>query len=274
MKRYILTLALTLVFCGFLTENLVAQEIRSDRNRNNRWINIANDAFESGRYFKAFGYFDRAFRREAEGPTRMQLRERMGETQRRLNNPIEAVVYFGPVWESGNRNNSFLMSYADVLLRTANFTKAETVYELLLGQDADNVLLQNRLASAQLGMAHHDSLNVIFREKIQRQHRIGTPFSQYGMVIVGDRLVFSSTQRVTPRATDQRTGHGFSHLWQARLCQDSILWQSAEPLSFNIWGDVINDGVFTWDAVNRTGFFQRCNDGNCGIFTTTLQEDG
>ena len=103
MKRYILTLALTVAFCGFLTEHLVAQEIRSDRNRNNRAISTAQEAFESGRYFKAFGYFDRAFRREVEGPTRMQLRERMGETQRRLNNPIEAVVYFGLVWESGKR---------------------------------------------------------------------------------------------------------------------------------------------------------------------------
>ncbi|MCL2413199.1 MAG: OmpA family protein, partial [Bacteroidales bacterium] len=234
-------------------------------------MSTANDAFEAGRYFKAFGYYDRAFRREAEGPVRMHIRERLGETQRRLNNPVESVVYFGVVWESGRRDNNFLRSYADVLLKTANYEKAETLYQMLLGQDTENLFLQNRLASARLGLAHSDTMNVIPREKIQRQHRIATPFSQYGMVIVEGRLIYSSTQRVNPPATDQRTGHGFSHLWQATLNTDSVLWENPTPLSFNIWGDVINDGVFSWDSVNRIGYFQRCNDGNCGIFTTTLE---
>jgi len=112
MKKYITTLALLVAFSGFLSETLIAQQqqqrVKSRKNQINKWMNTADDAFKSGRYFKAFGYYDRAFRREAEGPVRMHLRERLGETQRRLNNPVESVVYFGGVWESGNREKDFL----------------------------------------------------------------------------------------------------------------------------------------------------------------------
>ena len=274
MKKNIIIFALLVAFCGFLSETLVAQQQQQTKSRKrqvNKWINTADEAFKSGRYFKAFGYYDRAFQREAEGPVRMHLRERLGESQRRLNNPVESVIYFGRVWESGNRERSFLTSYADVLLRTANYEKAESLYQMLLRQDTASVFLQNRLKSAQLGLAHSDTLDVIFRDQIRPQHRIATPFSQYGMVIVDGKLVYSSTQRVRPALTDQRTGHGFSHLYQATLRPDSLLWENPVPLSFNIWGDLINDGVFTFDHVNRIGYFQRCNDGNCGIFTTTFE---
>ncbi|MCL2416741.1 MAG: OmpA family protein [Bacteroidales bacterium] len=272
MKKHIFTLALTIIFCVFLTEPLVAQqELRSQRGRINRLTNIANEAFESGYYFKAFGYYDRAFHREAEGPFRMHLRERLGETQRRLNNPVEAVVYFRAVWDNGNREIGFLTSYSDALLRTANYQKAEVLYEILLKQDTANVLLQNRLASARFGLAQSDTLPVIIAGEIQRQDRIATSFSQRGMTIVEDRLIFSSSQRVSPAKTDLRTGHGFSHLWQATLCQDSLLWQNPMPLSSNIWNADVNDGALSWDPVNRIGYFQRCNDGNCEIFTTSFR---
>ncbi len=245
----------------------------SRRGRVNRWINIAEDAFKAESYFKAFGYYDRAFRRipESEIEVRMQLRRKLGETQRRLNNPIESVVYFGRVWDDGNREKEFLKSYADVLLKTADYQKAEMIYNMLFKLDTNDVFIKNRIASCELGLAYSDTLNVIFKDQIKPQHRLSTPFSEYGMIIVDDKLIFSSAQRVVPAATDYRTGHGFSHIYTATLRPDSLLWEHATPLSFNIWGDAINDGVFTYDPANQIGYFQRCNEGNCGIYTTSYQ---
>ena len=275
MKTHILTLTLMFAFCGFLSENLMAQQqpqqVKSRKNKINKWVKTADESFKSERYFKAFGYYDRAYQRETEGPMKMHLRERLGETQRRLNNPVESVTHFDAVWENGRRDKDFLMSYGDILLKTANYPKAETVYQMLYRQDTSDIFIKNRLASAQLGLAYADSLDVIFRDQIRSQYKVATPFSQYGMVIVDDKLVYSSAQRVKPALTDQRTGHGFSHLYQATLRQDSLLWENPQPLSFNIWGNVINDGVFTYDHVNKIGYFQRCNEGNCGIYTTTFE---
>jgi outer membrane protein OmpA-like peptidoglycan-associated protein len=277
MKKYLVIISLLVAFCGFLNETIVAQQqqkpAKSRKGKINNWTKTADNAFKNERYFKAFGYYDRAFRREKEGSFRMHLRERLGETQRRLNNPVESVLYFYGVWESGNREKEFMTSYADVLLKTANYEKAEMLYEMLYKQDTTNVFITNRLESAKLGLAYSDTLDVVYRDQIRNQYRLSTPFSQYGMVIVDGKLVYSSAQRVKPAATDQRTGHGFSHLYQATLRQDSLLWENPQPLSFNIWGAHINDGVFSYDPVNKIGYFQRCNEGNCGIFTTTFEND-
>jgi outer membrane protein OmpA-like peptidoglycan-associated protein len=285
MKPLILILTLTIASCGFLGAQSTQQrsqqqqsaqaspekKIKSRNGRVNKSIGIANDAFRNERYFKAYGYYDRAFRRESQETVRMQLRERLGETQRRLNNPVEAVVYFDRVWDGGNRDKDFLMSYADVLLKTANYEKAEMIYQTLYKSDTSDVFIKNRVLSSQLGLAYSDTLDVVFRDQIRPQHRLSTPFSQYGLVIVDGKLIYSSSQRVNPPATDYRTGHGFSHLYTATLRRDSLLWEKPTPLSFNIWGDVINDGVFSYDAENKVGYFQRCNQGNCGIYTTTYE---
>jgi outer membrane protein OmpA-like peptidoglycan-associated protein len=277
MKKYLVIFTWIVVICGFWNEAMFAQstqqerQLRSRKGQINKWNATANTAFAEGRYFKAFGYYDRAFQREKEGPFKMQLRQRLGETQRRLNNPAESVTYFDRVWESGNRETEFMRSYGDVLLKTANYPKAEQVYQVLFRQDTNNVLMRNRLESAKLGVAYSDSIDIVFRDQIKRQERISTPFSQYGMVIVDGKLVYSSAQRVKPAMTDQRTGHGFSHLYMATMRPDSLIWEHPRPLSFNIWGDHINDGVFTYDHTNKIGYFQRCNDGNCGIFTTTFE---
>ncbi len=246
----------------------------SRRGRVNKWIYEADKAYKDERYFKALGYYDRAYNRAPEGPVRKQLRVKLGQTQRKLNHPVEAVVFFDREWTDGNRNNEFLADYADVLLRTARYDMAENIYVMLLKIDSNNVNYKNRLASARLGKEYSDTINILDDEQILTQERISTAFSEYGMIIANGKLIFSSAQRTVPATTDYRTGEGFSHIYSAQLAPDTMLWERPIPLSSNIWHATVNDGVFTYDPENKMGYFQRCNQGNCGIYTTTLDENG
>ncbi|MDR2907791.1 MAG: OmpA family protein [Bacteroidales bacterium] len=250
------------------------REKLSRKLRVNRWVRMADRAFDEGRFFKAQGYYDRAFRRAPEGDVRMKLRLRMGETQRQLNHPVEAVVYFDRVWGSNNRDIDFLESYADVLLKAADYVKAKFVYDMLYNASPNDKFIQNRLASCELGLAYVDTASILSQNDINRQNNLSTPFAEFGSTIVEGKLIFSSAQRVQPNTTDYQTGEGFSHFYEASYRIDSMSWESPSPMSFNIWSDNISDGGFSYDEVNKIGYFHRCNERYCEIYSTTREGNG
>ncbi|GHS86553.1 hypothetical protein FACS1894201_07460 [Bacteroidia bacterium] len=241
-------------------------------------IVVADENFEKSFYHKAFGYYKNAFDKTKEPEVKRMLYLKIGEIQHRLDHNVEARWYFDRAYEvEGVRERGFLMAYGDVLLKTANYNRADSIYLYLLRADPSNVLLKNKLKSCEIGRAYKDSVNALVAGDIKRQVAISSNASDYGLAIVDNNLIFSSTRRAEPPMLDMRTGQGFSHLYKATPGQDllgNIQWKDPKALSFNIYGDAINDGVFSYDKVNKIGYFQRCNEGNCGIYTTVNEGKG
>ncbi len=257
----------------FAKENTSKKE--GNQRRIDRLLKEADSAFFYEYYFHAVGLYKNALQ---QGPAKNKLPKiylKVATAQNRMNYPLDALPYLDFLWDENFYDREFLMLYGDVLLKCANYQKADIVFSLLYEQDSSNILVLNKLKSCQLGMNFKDEDMAFPSKKLIRQEKIQSNFSEYGLAFVNDQLIFSSTKVTSPKRIDSRTGQGFSHLYiSPSFDRFNLQWNESRLLSENISSPDLNDGVFSYDESNKIGYFSRYTDGKWVIYTTKYNDDG
>lgn len=229
-------------------------------------------AFSLEQYVIAVDRYKRALSSEHRDNVAVRIQYKIGLVQRKLNHPKESYDAFNVVWNFGERSEAFLRAYTGALQMLCMYDKMRRVADTMDFYKMNTLRYREILKRID---ENTDSLFMISRSDIQYQSGINTAFSEYGMALVEDELIFSST-RALPKETvmDPKTGHGYSRLYSAKYRPESKDWAYPTLLQGETLGLEGNIGTFSYDSLRNIAYFMWSQNNKSGIYTLKRQGDG
>jgi len=191
---------------------------------------------------------------------------KIAEAYKMGNNLKEAAQYYLASYKQGYKQKELLFNYADVLLKLGNFSEAENFFLKYKELVPNDLSVDVRLASVKnnIGLTYDKPVH-----NIKNISELNSPFSEYGLAIFDDKIVFSSTRKEPKDAVYTLTGQGFSNFYATTYNKELKAWE--KPSLLNIFSSQFNDGSFYYDKNSQTAYFMQCNgfegkDKNCKIY--------
>ncbi|MDR2556470.1 MAG: hypothetical protein LBC49_02010, partial [Bacteroidales bacterium] len=195
---------------------------------------------------------------------------KIGQSQLLLNHHKNAYDYFRMVWDKGYRDFQFLKEYAGVLLVVGRLNDFDKVIDATEKTGVKDTAINVLKASAELVRANKNNsiTSPVSMSDIYPLSAINTPFSDYGVGLLDDQIVFSSSRFIpdTKVEIDPGTGQEYSRLFYATYDNNQKMWVNPTQLKgmFPIEGNV---GTFSFDSKRNTAYFMWSIDDKNGIYT-------
>ncbi|MDR1973281.1 MAG: OmpA family protein [Bacteroidales bacterium] len=200
---------------------------------------------------------------------------KIGQSQLYLNHHKNAYDYFRMVWDKGYRDFQFLKEYAGVLLVVGRLNDFDKVVAAIQKRGIKDTLVNVLIASANLVRAtkNNSTAAPISMGDIHPLSSLNTPFTDYGMGLLNDQMVFSSSRFIqgSKLEIDPGIGQAYSRLFSATYDKEQKTWVNPTPLKgqFPMVGNV---GTFSFDASKNIAYFMWSMENKNGIYT--LQQLG
>jgi outer membrane protein OmpA-like peptidoglycan-associated protein len=238
-------------------------------------IKQGDNAFEKEAYAAAYDKYLRAlsFVNAKDTASKAWLNYKIGRSQFYLNHHKNACDYYKMVWDDGYRDFQFLKEYANTLLIVGRLNDFDKVVSAINIKDSTISILK---ASAELVRTNRNGTlsHTLSMSDIHPMSQLNTAFSDYGVGLFSDKMVFSSSRFILGANTkiDPGTGQGYSHLYSATYDAANSTYVNPTLLKgeFPIDGNI---GTFSFDAAKNIAYFMWSMDDKNGIYTLSPMGD-
>lgn len=224
-----------------------------------------------------------AFKKEAEKLkkpyTRAEIYAKIGHCYYYTQNFNEAEKWYKKAADGGYASGEFFLKYGDANMFRGNYTDAVKWFEKAKAADSSLARLADvRIRSSNGASQKEEFPGIILHNNIKE---INTPMGEYGIGLMGDRLVITSTRINKEDKADERmdktTGQGFARLYYTSHDENNV-WKMDGKLPESI-NSAYNNGTFCYHEPTQTAYYSQCNgfDGKgktCKIFSTQYDASG
>ncbi len=230
----------------------------------NKHQDIANAQFHQKDYVSAIKSYKKALRKSEDFDEQKTIAEQIAFSYYEMNDYENAMDWFEDAVGDKTDNIDAYLCYAELLLIEQRYDDTENILKRarqlgLRSQEIDRRLLALAMLRNNRNM---DSLGII-----KNLESLNTSFSDYGLGIWDNKLVFASTR--IDQQTDGRTGEGYSELFYTQLHKSNSKGATIKkmPTSFR---SANNDGTFSFDPNYQTAYWTRCADKSkqCRIYSS------
>jgi outer membrane protein OmpA-like peptidoglycan-associated protein len=238
-------------------------------------IKRGDEAITKEAYADAYDKYLRALSFTKDASLQPLIYYKIGQSQLLLNHHKNAYDYFSMVWNKGYRDFQFLKEYAGVLLTVGRLDDFDKVIEAIRITGVKDTFVNVLEESAELVRANRNNHDIspISMNDVYPLSAINTPFSDYGVGLLNDRMVFSSSRFIsgTKMEIDPGTGQAYSRLFYATYDGSQKTWANPTQLQgqFPTEGNI---GTFSFDSKRNIAYFMLGMENKNGIYT--VQQTG
>lgn len=166
------------------------------------------------------------------------------------------------------------LHYGDIKMYYSDYPDAINLFEKAKAADSTVTRIADiRIKSANTAGKKEEYPSIIIHSNLRE---LNSPMADYGLALMGDKMVFSSSRVEGESKTDKTSGQGFSRLYYAS--ENNGTWKIDGKLPESI-NSAYNNGTFTYHDVSKTAYFTQCNgyDGKgktCKIYTSQYDVAG
>lgn len=234
--------------------------------------------FEDRNYVDAAEAFKKEVEKFKKPYTRAEIYAKIGHCYYYTQNFAEAEKWYKKALEDGYAAGDFFLRYGDAEMFRGEYGEATQWFEKAKAADSTLTRLADiRIQSANNASQKEEFPGIILHSNVKE---INTPMGEYGIGLMGQRLVITST-RTNPEdkgdlKIDKTTGQGFARLYYtSHDGNDNWKVDGKLPESVN---SAYNNGTFCYHEPTKTAYYAQCNgfDGKgktCKIFSTQYNED-
>lgn len=193
---------------------------------------------------------------------------KIGECYYQTQNYKEAEEWFKKAADGGYSSGTFFLHYGDVKMYNGGYDEASKLFEKAKAADSTLIRLADiRIRSSNTAAQKEELPSIILHTNLKE---VNTPMGEYGIGLMGQRLIITSTRIESGDKTDKTTGQGFARLYYTSNQNDAWKVDGKLPESVNT---AYNNGTFSYHDLSKTGYYTQCNgtDGKgktCKIYST------
>lgn len=220
----------------------------------------AQKKYVAHNFEKAASLWQKAFTQSKEEEEKRRFAFQTGLAYSRMNKFSESLQWFNTAIGHQDAPTEWLLSQADVMLKTGNLDGAREVLDKVLAADRTSSEAKQMLQFIQ----NYEATRRIQWPVIHEAVKLNTTSSDYSASWLNSDLVISSSRdSYLSRQKDGRTSESYSALF---LSIENLYGDFAPAIPLPI-GKNRNIGVFTFDPVRKLAYYTRCNNnkGRCLI---------
>ncbi|MDQ3191820.1 MAG: OmpA family protein [Bacteroidota bacterium] len=233
----------------------------------------ADTAFAHKEYFTAIELYQKVLKKEQFNDNTKTIYYKMGSSYSSINNYEEARIWIEKAMENGYAELQVYLLYGDMLLLSGQYEAAKSAYVHHLEKNWTKEV-EHKIACCNFALSGKKSE---IPYEVKNEEEINSLYSEYGLAIVKNKLVFSSS-RIDEKGGkfDNYTGQGFSDIYETEFVVEKEKWNKPTKLKGGV-NTKFNDGTFAFNEKSNTGYFMQCNGEkgkkeNCNIFYSKLNE--
>lgn len=232
-----------------------------------RWVNKAERAFESHNYYKAAKFYEKAYNNANNADLRNTLSQKLADCFLEMNLYNDALIWINKLYQN-DTSDSVVFLYADTEAKAGDISRALLLLKKGMDHYPDNKDLSRKYHTLikyqrQQKQGTHNNLT--------KAESINTKYSDYSPAwFTNDKLIFSSSRKTSQnQEIDGRTSQAYSDLFISSFDDKKQEWTKAIKLNSPL-NSKNNDGTFSYDSVNKTGYCMRCFEktSNCIIVSS------
>lgn len=223
-------------------------------------------------YFTAIDFYQKFLKKQVAEGAENEVYFKIGSCYAAINNYKEARIWIEKSFLFGYSEPSALLVYGDVLMLSGEYSTAKSAFQKYIEQTGDKSA-KRKLASCDFALTGKKS---DINYEIKNEVEINSDFSDFGLTMVKNKLVFSSSRVEEGSKFDNFTGQGFSDIYETTLDSKKNKWTKPLKLKGGI-NTKYNEGAFVYDKKNNIGYYMKCNGEknkkeNCNIFSSVWKE--
>lgn len=194
---------------------------------------------------------------------------KIGNCYYNTQNYKSAEPWFKKAADGGYVGGEFFLHYGDVKMYNGNYGEAVQLFEKAKAADSSLIRLADIRIKSSGGASQREELPSIILHRNLKE--INTPMGEYGIGLMGERLVITSTRIGEGEKIDKTTGQGFARLYYTSHDANDV-WKVDGKLPESV-NSAYNNGTFAYHGPTHTAYYAQCNgfDGKgktCKIFST------
>ncbi|MBA3665186.1 MAG: OmpA family protein [Bacteroidetes bacterium] len=226
----------------------------------------ADTAFAHGKYSTAIELYQHILKKNSSPQNTKVIYYKLGSSFYAINKFKEAKEYTEKAIEEGYSDPKAYLQYGEILALLSDYKAAKIAFLEYKKRSGDNSV-NSKLVSCDFALSGKKSAIPL---EVKNLEELNSPYSEYGLAIVNDELVFASSRLSNNDRQDNYTGQGFSDIYSSRLGSISNKWKEPVKLKGGV-NTKFNDGTFAYSSKENTGYFMQCNGAsgnkeNCSIF--------
>lgn len=261
MKRIVLFFAL----CSYFSAGLWAQTP----------LENAGYLYEDKNYTDAAAAYQEVVEKIKKPELKSEVYAKIGHCYYYTQNFAEAEKWYKKAADGGYVSGEFFLRYGDAHMFRGEYGEATKWFEKAKAADSTLIRLADiRIQSSNNASQKEEFPGIVLHSNIKE---INTPMGEYGIGLMGERLVITSTRVGNENKADEKidktTGQGFARLYYTS--QENGIWKLDGKLPESV-NSAYNNGTFCYHEPSKTAYYSQCNgfDGKgktCKIFSTQYE---
>lgn len=233
--------------------------------------------FEDKNYTDAAVAYQEVVEKVKKPELKSEIYAKIGHCYYYTQNFQEAEKWYKKAAEGGYSSGEFFLRYGDANMFRGDYAEAGKWFEKAKAADSSLTRLANvRIQSSNNASQKEEFPSIILHSNMKE---INSPMGEYGIGLMGDRLVITSTrinkEDKADEKMDKTSGQGFARLYYTSHDENGT-WKVDGKLPESV-NSAYNNGTFSYHEPSKTAYYSQCNgfDGKgktCKIFSTQYDE--
>lgn len=235
-----------------------------------RWVNKAERAYQSHNYHKAARFYEKAYNNTNDLILKNKLSAKLADCFLEMNLYSNALPWINKLYKN-NKSDSVIFLYANTEAKSGNISKALQILEEGIESYPDN---QNLLRKCNTLIRYQRQLKQGTHSNLTKAEALNSSFSDYSPAWFSmEKLIFSSSRKSSQnQEIDGRTSQAYSDLYISSFDNNKKEWKKAVKLKSSL-NSKNNDGTFSYDSINNTGYSMRCFERTSNCIIVSSQYD-
>ncbi len=236
-------------------------------------LELANEAFDNRQYTVALEGFQKVLQGKVKD--RNEITFKIAECYRYTGQYDNALEWYNRAKSEGYEQPNLLFQTAKIYMQQGKYADAQNkLNEFLAVQPNDKDALR-MLDNAKYAQNATEQPSIY---TVQNIASLNTAYSDYGMVPVKSKVVFTSSRIENKEEANTYTfdGQGFSDFYETSYNIKDKVWN--KPVKIDALNTPFNDGSFTYCEKTKAAYFTQCNgksgkDELCTIYESILDDN-